>query len=68
MSKVAQIQAEIAKLPPDKVRRVARWLEEYEAELWDKQIKKDARPGGPLDRLAGKALEDFRAGRTRPFP
>ncbi|MBI2061591.1 MAG: hypothetical protein HYT87_17765 [Nitrospirae bacterium] len=67
-SDIARIQKEIARLSPDKVRHMARWLEEYEARLWDSQIEKDARSGGPLERLAKKAIEDFRAGRTRPLP
>jgi hypothetical protein len=35
-------------------------------ELWDKQIDADAK-AGRLDKLAEKALEDYRAGRTKPL-
>ena len=34
---------------------------------WDRQIATDA-GAGKLDRLAEKALRDFHAGKTTPFP
>lgn len=34
MRSVEEIEAEIAKLPSAPVRQVAKWLAEYEAELW----------------------------------
>jgi len=44
-----------------------RWLREYEAELWDQQIEAGIR-SGKLDKLGQEALEELRAGKTRPFP
>jgi hypothetical protein len=35
---------------------------------WDAQIEEDARSGGPLDGLARKAMEDFKAGRCKALP
>ena len=67
MRRVEEIEAEIAKLNPVEVRQVAKWLAEYEAELWDKQIENDA-AAGKLDRYLKEALEEYRRGRTRPLP
>jgi hypothetical protein len=68
MSKVEQLEAEIAKLPPDQVWELDTWFEEYKSRLWDEQIKRDAQPGGPLDKLARRAIADFHAGRTTEMP
>jgi len=66
MSKVEQIQAEIAKLPPQDARQVAQWLEEFLSDQWDKQIEEDAR-SGRLDKLTGQALREIEAGETQPL-
>jgi hypothetical protein len=49
------------------VRKVAKWLAEYEAELWDKQIENDA-DGGKLDRFIKEAFEEYSQGKTRQLP
>jgi hypothetical protein len=67
MRSVKEIEAEIAKLTPDEVRQISKWLAEYEAELWDKQIESDAH-AGRLDRFIEEALEEHRRGETRPLP
>ncbi|MBM3860714.1 MAG: hypothetical protein FJ395_13830 [Verrucomicrobia bacterium] len=67
MSKVEQIEAEITKLPSQEVREVSRWLQEYEAELWDEEMERDAQPGGPLDKLAQQARQEIAAGKTQPL-
>ncbi len=36
-------------------------------DAWDRHIEADA-ASGKLDRFAEKALEEYRAGRTTPFP
>jgi hypothetical protein len=66
MRSVEEIEAEIAKLAPAEVCQVAKWLEEYAAELWDKQIEKDA--AGRLGRFIEEALDEYRQGKTRPLP
>jgi len=67
MRSVEEIEAEIAKLTPAEVRRVAKWLAEYKAEPWDKQIEEDA-AAGKLDRFIEEALDEHRQGKTRPLP
>jgi hypothetical protein len=58
---------QVQKLPPAEVFELGRWLREYEAELRDQQIEADIR-AGKLDKLGQDALEELRAGKTRPFP
>lgn len=66
MSTVKEIETAIQKLKPQEIHEVADWLQELREELWDKQIDADAK-AGRLDKLAEKALEDYRAGRTKPL-
>lgn len=66
MSTVEEITASIEQLPPDDVVRVRDWLVEFAERLWDEQIARDER-AGRLDALIDKALEEHRAGRTRPL-
>ena len=63
----AEIIDQVQKLPAKDRFELARWLREYEADLWDKQIEADIR-AGKLDKLGEEALAELRAGRTRPFP
>ena len=66
MSTVQEIETAIQKLKPQEIHEVANWLLELREELWDQQIDADAQ-AGRLDKLAEKALEDYRAGRTKPL-
>jgi hypothetical protein len=66
MSTVEEITAAIERLPADQVARVRAWLAEYAERLWDEQIERDERDGR-LDALIDRALEEHRAGRTRPL-
>jgi hypothetical protein len=66
MSTVEEITAAIERLPADQVARVRAWLAEYAERLWDEQIERDER-NGRLDVLIDRALEEHRAGRTRPL-
>jgi hypothetical protein len=66
MSKVDEITAAIEQLSADDVARVRAWLAEYAERLWDAQIERDEQ-AGRLDVLIDRALEEHRAGRTRPL-
>ena len=66
MSTVEEITAAIEQLSPDDVARVRDWLVEFAERHWDEQIERDER-AGRLDALIDKALEEHRAGRTRPM-
>jgi hypothetical protein len=66
MSTIEEITAAITELPPEKVEQLRAWLNERAEAEWDAQIERDAREG-KLDALADRALEEHRAGRTRPL-
>jgi hypothetical protein len=66
MSTVDEITAAIERLSARDVARVRAWLVEYAEGLWDEQIEHDEQ-AGRLDALIDRALEDQRAGRTRPL-
>ena len=66
MTKLEKIEQDIASLSKDDLKKLSQWLDEYKADLWDKQIEEDAK-AGKLDKLAAQALADHRAGKTRPL-
>ena len=66
MTKLEKIEADISRLDPKDVRKLADWLEEYKAELWDQQIAADAK-AGKLDHLIAKAKKQIAAGKVRPL-
>ncbi|MDW8345006.1 MAG: hypothetical protein RMM51_11015 [Verrucomicrobiae bacterium] len=67
MTKLEQIEAEIAKLTPQEAQQLAKWLEEYLAREWDKQIEQDAK-AGRLDFLFEDADAERKAGTLRDWP
>lgn len=66
MSTVAEIENALQALPVRDAWTVAGWLQQYLDEKWDRQIDADI-AAGKLDKLADKALEDYRAGRVKPL-
>ncbi len=63
---VQEIEAAITQLPTPEFSQFAAWFEEYQADLWDRQIEKDAL-SGRFDALAEQANQEFEAGRCRPL-
>ena len=57
-----EIESAISKLPPSEVARLAAWLQEFQAELWDKQIESDVE-AGRLDSLIEHVDREFDAGK-----
>ena len=55
---------EIKKLPREELKSLFKWIENYEQEIWDQEFEEDALSGN-LDRLANRALDDFRSGRCK---
>lgn len=68
MQSVEKIQVEIQKLPHEEVDRLAEWLAEYRAQVWDRHIVEDAGARGPLRRLIDEAKSDFKPGKTHRLP
>lgn len=67
MSTLQQIESAIEKLPREEFIRLREWILERSEDAWDKQIEADAR-SGRLDAVARKAVAEYRAGRSKPFP
>ena len=67
MSTVKEIESAITQLEPKDVEAVADWLQEYREELWDAQIKADAK-AGKLNSLIKKAKAGYRSGKAISFP
>jgi len=68
MSTVAEIIEAVKKLPEREKSEFLERLAEIDFDdAWDHQIEADVK-AAKLDQLAEEALEEFRAGKTRPFP
>ncbi len=61
---IHEIEQAIAELSPNDLARFRQWFEEFDANLWDQQLERDAK-AGKLDKLANKAMSDFRAGKAK---
>lgn len=64
MSTVEEIRLAVKRLPRKDLARFRRWFAEYDAAVWDRQLAEDA-AAGRLDAVAGRALREHRAGRTK---
>jgi hypothetical protein len=64
MSKVENIEQEVRKLSPSELASFRRWFLEFDAQVWDRQFKKDVRDG-KLDKFADEALAAHRAGKSK---
>jgi hypothetical protein len=62
MSTVEEIQSALAGLSPEELHRFCEWFENFHADLWERQFQEDVK-AGKLERLADRAVQDFRAGR-----
>jgi hypothetical protein len=66
MTKLEKIEHDITSLQPAELHKLADWLAEYRAEMWDKEIQADSK-AGKLDKLFAEAEADIAAGKVRPF-
>jgi hypothetical protein len=66
MTRVEQLEQEIAKLRPDEFAQLREWLLEQDWAEWDRQIERDG-AAGKLDGLMKQALADHAAGKSRPL-
>ena len=62
MTTVAEITGAVKRLPKKDLARFRKWFAEYDAAAWDREFEQDVATGR-LDKLAGEALKDLRAGR-----
>lgn len=61
---VKEIESAISNLPPAEIAELARWFEEFHAQIWDQQIEKDLK-AGRLDSLLEEAKQDLESNRCR---
>ena len=61
-----EIERAIVNLPPTEIADLAKWFEEFHAQLWDDQIERDLK-AGRLESLLEEAKEDFEANRCNPL-
>jgi hypothetical protein len=66
MTKLEKIEQDISALDPMDVRKLADWLDEYKAELWDRQMEADAK-AGKLDKFIEEARREIAEGKVRPL-
>ena len=63
---VKEIETAIARLPPSQVAELAKWFEEFQAQVWDAQIEHDVETGR-LDTLLEEAEKEFDTGQCEPL-
>ncbi len=59
-----EVESAIKQLPEEEVRDLAKWLQNYLDETWDRQIEADL-VSGKLDRLRAQAEADIANGNVR---
>jgi hypothetical protein len=64
MTRVQALEQEIERLSPEELAELRVWLDEREAEAWDREIERDA-ASGKLDKLFEKSMADHCAGKSR---
>ena len=63
---VKEIESAIADLPPAEIAELAKWFEEFHAQIWDQQIERDLN-AGRLNSLLDEAKQDFERDRCEPL-
>lgn len=64
MKTVEEIARAVEELPPDKLAKFRAWFEDFDAGLFDRKLEQDAN-SGRIDKMANKAIADFKKGRAR---
>ena len=63
---VKQIERAIAQLPPKELAELVRWLDEYQAQVWDRQIEQDLE-SGRLDKVLAEVDEEYNTDLAAPL-
>ncbi len=59
-----EIERAITDLSQKELARFREWFEEFDAQAWDEQFERNAK-SGKLDKLAEKAVKEYRAGNAK---
>lgn len=63
---VQEIEETIMQLPLDDLLELSAWLEEYQAQMWNRQIEEDLE-AGRLDRVLKEVDAEYDAGLAQPL-
>ncbi len=63
---IKEIEKAITQLPAEDLDRLLGWLEDYHAQMWDRQIEEDLE-SGRLDVVLAEADREYGAGLSRPL-
>lgn len=63
---IKEIESAIAQLPPTELAELAKWFEEFQAQVWDEQLEQDVK-AGRLDTLIKQAEQEFEQGQCEPL-
>ena len=66
MTNVEEIEEKIKSLTSDELRLFRVWYSEYDGDLWDRQIEKDAQ-SGRLNSMTQEALAQHERGESKPL-
>ena len=64
MTKLEAIERDVQSLTLEELAAFRDWFAEYDWQVWDRQIERDAAEGR-LDRFAAEALAEFERGETK---
>jgi hypothetical protein len=63
---IKQMEMAITRLPPKELAELVSWLEDYHAQVWDRQIENDLE-AGRLDSVLAEIEEEYEPGLTEPL-
>jgi len=63
---VKDIEQAITQLPRQEIAELSQWFEEFQNQMWDEQIERDAH-AGRFDKLIEQAKAQYAAGRCKPL-
>lgn len=63
---ITELEKAVTQLSEKDLARFREWFDEYFAEVWDKQIERDA-VSGRLDKLLEEVDEEYNAGLSKPL-
>jgi hypothetical protein len=63
MSRVESLEGQVKQLTSEELQAFREWFIQFDSDAWDRQFESDVK-SGKLDKLAARALEDYKAGRA----